>query len=1163
MKSVLHQIGKTSLAAALSGAVLLSAQTTHAAALSVSQQPLMLIQGVAPNMLVTLDDSGSMAYAYAPDSLVNSRNNVYFASNSYNPMYFDPNTQYKLPKKVTLSNGQIQVQDYSKPSFTAAWRNGFTQEGRVNLSRDYRPTVQYQGGSGAGTESSIDWYGAPAFYYQYSGGRGCSLTTSSCYTRVEISGAAQQQNFANWYSFYRTRALATQTAANLAFYSLPENARISWQLLNSSSCLIGSGSSNCYNNYLRDFTGQHRVNFFNWLENLSVGGGTPLRQAMTRAGEFLKKTGVNGPYAYRPGTQTSPEYSCRGSYHILMTDGLWNNDSASVGNADSTSRSLPDGKSYSSQTPYRDAASNTLADQAFHYWATDARPDIDDNIKPYIPYPDQANPSAEYWNPRNDPATWQHMVTYTLGLGLTTSLTSPKWEGSTYSGGYDEIAAGRLSWPNASNNHSNNVYDLWHAAVNSRGEFFSADSPDQLVAAFQDILNRISGKDLPASRPAISSSLQEDDTGDKLTRFAYQTSFASDKNWAGDLTRYSLTTQDKATVQTKLWSAQSILDAMPNGGAGRKIMMAGSGTSGLKEFTWGSLSADQQRQLNRDPDRNDVADTKGQDRVAFLRGDRRKENSDNFRTRNSILGDIINSSPATVGKAQYLTYLAQPIEPSGNYSTFAEAQKTRAPRVYVGANDGMLHGFDTDGNETFAFIPSAVFEKLHKLTARGYQGGAHQFYVDGSPVVADAFFGGAWHTVLIGSLRAGGKGLFALDVTDPANIKLLWEIGVDQEPDLGYSFPKPTVARLHNSKWAVVTGNGYSSLNDKAALLIIDLETGAITRKLEVTGRTGVPNGLSSPRLADNNSDGVADYAYAGDLQGNLWRFDLIAGKVNQDDPFSRANDGPAVASSFRVSFGGQPLYSAVDSAGAAQAITAAPSLVRHPTRKGYIVIFGTGKYFENADARADTSRAQTLYGIWDQQTKGEAAGSTPRLTRGNLQQQTLDLQADSTFASTARTIRIASQNPVNWLNNDGSTKQSGWYLDFMVNGTLKGEMLIEDMIAIGQVVLLQTITPNDDPCADGASNWTYGLDPYTGGRTSFTVFDLARQGVVDSKSDYSYNKQNVAVSGTEQKGLGGLTLSTNEQGNPEVCSSGECLTVNPGPNTRGRQNWRPIEGKN
>lgn len=505
MKSVLHQIGKTSLAAALSGAVLLSAQTTHAAALSVSQQPLMLIQGVAPNMLVTLDDSGSMAFAYAPDSISGYGNYTFFASNSFNPMYFDPNTQYKLPKKLTLVNGQVQIQDYPAPNFSSAWRNGFTRSGSINLSNSYKVTIEY--GRGYDKESTIK--ADAAYYYDFTGSSSCNRTNQACYTRRYVS-TEQRQNFANWYSFYRTRALATQTAANLAFYSLPENARVSWQLLNDSNCnQMGSGSSsgNCFSNYLRDFTGQHRVNFFNWLEKLSVNGGTPLRQAMTRAGEFLKKTGVNGPYAYRPGTQTAPEYSCRGSYHILMTDGLWNNDSANVGNADSTARNLPDGKSYSSQTPYRDGTFDTLADQAFHYWATDARPDIDDNIKPYIPYPDQANPSAEYWNPRNDPATWQHMVTYTLGLGLTTSLTSPRWEGSTFSGGYNDIVAGNLSWPRASNNDSNNVYDLWHAAVNSRGEFFSADSPDQLVAAFQDILNRISGKDLPASRPAISSSL--------------------------------------------------------------------------------------------------------------------------------------------------------------------------------------------------------------------------------------------------------------------------------------------------------------------------------------------------------------------------------------------------------------------------------------------------------------------------------------------------------------------------------------------------------------------------------------------------------------------------------------------------------------------------------
>ena len=396
-------------------------------------------------------------------------------------------------------------------------------------------------------------------------------------------------------------------------------------------------------------------------------------------------------------------------------------------------------------------------------------------------------------------------------------------------------------------------------------------------------------------------------------------------------------------------------------------MMAGSGTSGLGVH----LEQPQRRPAAAVEPRSGPQRCRrhqGQDRVAFLRGDRSKENSDNFRTRNSILGDIINSSPATVGKAQYLTYLAQPIEPSGNYSTFAEAQKTRAPRVYVGANDGMLHGFDTDGNETFAFIPSAVFEKLHKLTARGYQGRR-------PPVLCRRFAGGrrrlrrrlAYRADRQPACRRQGPVRPRRDRSRQHQAALGNRRGPGARP--GLQLPKPTVARLHNGKWAVVTGNGYSSLNDKAALLIIDLETGAITRKLEVTGRTGVPNG-PAPRLADNSSDGVADYAYAGDPQGNLWRFDLIAGKVNQDDPFSRANDGPAVASSFRVSFGGQPLHSAVDSAGAAQAITAAPRwfAIRH-ARAGIVI-----------SAPASTSRTATPGPIPAAPRRSTASGtSRPR----------------------------------------------------------------------------------------------------------------------------------------------------------------------------------------
>lgn len=219
-----------------------------------------------------------------------------------------------------------------------------------------------------------------------------------------------------------------------------------------------------------------------------------------------------------------------------------------------------------------------------------------------------------------------------------------------------------------------------------------------------------------------------------------------------------------------------------------------------------------------------------------------------------------------VGKVQYLIYLVQLIEFSGNYFMFVEVQKICVLWVYVGVNDGMLYGFDIDGNEIFVFILSVVFEKFYKLIVCGYQGGVYQFYVDGLLVVVDVFFGGVWYIVLIGSLCVGGKGLFVFDVIDFVNIKLFWEIGVDQEFDFGYSFFKFMVVWLYNGKWVVVIGNGYFSLNDKVVLLIIDLEIGVIICKLEVIGRIGVFNGLFSFCLVDNNSDGVVDYVYVGDL---------------------------------------------------------------------------------------------------------------------------------------------------------------------------------------------------------------------------------------------------------------------------------------------------------
>jgi len=223
---------------------------------------------------------------------------------------------------------------------------------------------------------------------------------------------------------------------------------------------------------LRNFAGSHRQTFFSWLADIRGSGGTPLRSAAQRAGEFLKNTGVNGPFAAEPGVTTTPQYACRPSYHILMTDGVWNGDSGfNVGNVDNTSiAALPDGTAYTPRAPFRDSVSNTVADVAFKYWAEDAQPNIANELKPYIPYKN-ANAATEYWDARNNPATWQHLVTYTLGLGLTRSLSNPAWAGSTFEGGYENLAAGTTAWPNAGSDSANNVYDLWHAAVNSRGEF--------------------------------------------------------------------------------------------------------------------------------------------------------------------------------------------------------------------------------------------------------------------------------------------------------------------------------------------------------------------------------------------------------------------------------------------------------------------------------------------------------------------------------------------------------------------------------------------------------------------------------------------------------------------------------------------------------------------
>jgi len=957
----------------------------------------------------------------------------------------------------------------------------------------------------ANTNISAAITGVQAYYYLYdptlSTCLPATLQTEGCYRRVLVGGSSgpggtdERQNFANWYSFYRSRALAAQTSTNLALADASENLRLGWQALGTSdSCILVTANANCrgisnsssttYDNRLRPFTGAHRAAFFAWLGDVYYNQSTPLLQAVARVGELLKTSGSNSPYAYDPGNSESPVYGCRASYSLVVTDGIWNSAYTSS-NVDGSAANLPDGQQYAPQAPFQDTTSSTLADLAFLYWRTDAQPGLDNKVPPYNTVTNSEvrgpNTLSPYWNPRNDPATWQHLTGFYVGIGLSSALINPDWDGDTFAGGYAGLAASTTPWPVAGADNSvnqNNVYDLWHAAINSRGEFFSAENASDLITSLGKVVTRIT----QSTSVGASQTVSPTRVGDTNALFTYSPSFSS-ADWSGDVIKYQRT----GTTQTRIWSAAQQLDgkyAAGNTGFGtRKIYMAKGGA--LTDFAWVNLNTDQRLSLNKTS--GGATDTYGSRRVDYLRGDRGQEApgaTPPFRPRSHILGDIVNSSPVVVDGPNSPIALMNATVGDNSYATFRTTNAARERRIYVGANDGMLHAFNDQGQEVYAFVPSAVIGTLNRLTERSYNGGGHQSYVDNTPVVGDVYFNGAWRTVLIGTLRGGGRGIFALDITNPNAPVLLWEKSDADASykDLGFTYAQPIITRLHTGGWGVVVSNGYNSAQDNAVLYVMSVADGSLIKALPASDNIATPNGLSSPFVADVDGDLIADYAYAGDLHGNLWRFDLIGTSLT----------ATAAADNFRVTFGGRPLYTAQASSLApgtvnvVQPITASPSVVAHPSGTGHLVLFGTGKYLEASDALANTSKAMTLYGIWDRQADGSAAGSTPVLTIANLQQQTLGSDqrisytssAGSSVSSTANTLSTTS---VSYDAITATNGKQGWYLNLPLNG----ELVINKPQLFSGTLLMSSLIPSTDACTAGVTTYLYALDPYTGGNNS------------------------------------------------------------------------------
>lgn len=1073
------------MAAGLSFSAIIGGMPLQAqAVLGLSDTPLFLSVSVAPNIVMTLDDSGSMAWGFVPDSISNASGTRRFASSHFNPMYYNPRVKYTIP---TRHDGVTYT-----TSFTNARRNGFdSSRGTLNLSNSYRVTHTYYNdmvvdatqaqNPSADFSSSLQNAGVEAYYYVFDAtNNNCNgtKTDDDCYDRVWVrnnSGPAvedlngdgvvnntdrdERQNFAIWYSFYRTRALTTISGAMSAVGQLSDGTvRLAWQSINSTSFTSCQGfgttsagtcrgyTSTNYDNRIRNLSSSHRSSFYNFLERFSSEGGTPLRSAMIRAGQYFQRNGVNSPYAEDPQVNLGTELSCRKNYHVMMTDGIWNSDSISAyGNADNTAAVLGDGTTnYTAQAPYKDTNSDSLADIAFYYWRTDLRA-LQNNVTPYMP--DQSGTATQkFWNPKNNPANWQHMVNFTVGLGLSGTLTSPLWGGSTYTGDYPNLLSGAVSWPGTGSNQTGNVADLWHAAINSRGQFFSAESPKELGNAFQTILNSIlDANPASAALAANSTSLQNG-------TMVYQASFDS-TDWSGHFK--ALIVQGDGSVGSAVWDAATLLP--PHGS---RNILSYDGTSPIL-FQWASLSASQQVALNTNA--AGTVDNKGSERLSWLRGDATKEvrNGGVYRSRvSTVLGDTVNSDPVFVKDENYgYANLPASVPGQSTYNAFVSGKSSRVPMIYVGANDGMLHGFRADtgdpnsGREIVAYVPAAVYGDLSKLTAPSY---THKPFVDGAPTAGDAYFGGSWKTILLGSLGGGGKAIFALDVTNPTSMgagQVLWEYS--DSADLGYTVGQAQIARLNDGTWAAVFGNGYNSASDRAYLYLVNLQTGLLIKK--IPAGTGTSNGLSTPVLYDSNGDMTLDAVYAGDLQGNLWKFDLTGSNV----------------ATWGVAYGGTPLFVARNASAQVQPITSAPRIGAHPNG-GELIHFGTGQYLTLGDTTS--SEVQSYYAIWD--------NGTPVLTtdRSELQVQTIDAET----IEFGKSVRETSGNTVNW---GGGAR--GWYLDLLPPSGSGGERITVSPRLIYDRTLFVTRKPSTDQCVPGGESWVMQLDAVTGARYASPVFDL------------------------------------------------------------------------
>jgi type IV pilus assembly protein PilY1 len=910
--------------------------------------------------------------------------------------------------------------------------------------------------------------------------------------RTDCAGATctydeEMTNFANWYAYYKTRNQMMKTAVGQAFQALNGNYNVGIVSLSSAAAESSSGFT-----YPAEFSGTNRSAWYTALYKMNGSNSTPLRLALNAIGKMYANQGN----MKRAAGSEVIQYPCQQNFAFVTTDGYWNGGAATnVANNDNTENLSRFCSKRLGCVDTRDQSAASLADVALHWYnggsstgTNSLRTDIDPMTK------DGVVPAAAGDNQH------LHMNTYALGLGVDGVMTfDPKYDtGATEGSDFYKLVTGVTTgcpwnnkgayvWPDPNTSEDSGsaalqerVDDLWHAAINGHGKYFSASDPTQVVDGLSKALANIEVHIGAAAASATSTpniTLEDNDI--------FSATFTTVK-WFGVLTDRKLDPVSGEVIKTITWHSSNTLGAKVAAATDtRKLKMLDVDNGGLKEFLYDNLNATEKAWFDNKcgalaqctnlsaADRLIV--NNGSNIVDWLRG--RQQYADDTRLRaytlsNTkdegvtqvlpiVLGDIAASKPA---------YQRDPRKnyTAAGYADFKVAKTGRTPAVFVAANDGMLHAFDAaNGNELWGYLPRATMKKLHLQASTTYSTN-HQFSTDGSPEISDVKIGDNWRSVLVAGLNAGGRGYYALDVTDPANPVALWELcadasvcsGSSYDADIGLSFGNPQFGTWKDSSgvehWVVFLTSGYNNIpstgfggDGKGYLYVVDIASGRVlSKKSTGVGDTTTPSGLAKITAITNNplTDPLVTYVYGGDNQGKMWRFDFTAQ--------------------------GDPTVVQMGDAGSAQPVTSRPEVtmcqVSNTDKLGVttvsaqkIVIFGTGRLLDLPDI-ADTA-TQSVYVLKDSNTGiGAASWRNPL----SMDEQTLAHPANtSVYTISGPTVSLGAR--------------AGWFFDLDQNA---GERVnLDPKVAAGTLTVVSNMPSSSSSCKVGGSSNVYQLNVCTG----------------------------------------------------------------------------------